>query len=131
METGDMAKLLGRAVGEQFVEILGPITGRNYNVNGSAAPVPPQIRVRVVGSGTVQLQEAPGGFVIAGTGGGLNGFSYEKIVNPAAWVNLGAPVSDNGTFAVLTPTIHPNWTAIRAIVTAVGAAEVIIETDWV
>lgn len=125
-----MAKLRGKAVGERIVEFLGPITGRNYNVNGSAAPVAPQIRVRVIGTGSVQLQEAPGGFQVSG-GPGVNSFTWEKAAIPSAWANLGPVVADTGTHVVITPTIHANWTAVRALVSTVGDGQVIIETDWV
>ena len=122
-----MAKLIGRKVGEQIVEFLGPINERNYNTNEGVA-VPPSITVQVFGAGSVQLQQTQTP-IIKGNAG-LNAFTFDRIADPTTWANLGAPVTDAGGPVTVVPTVDNVFCAIRAIVVTVGNGKSLIQAEW-
>jgi hypothetical protein len=123
-----MAKLLGKIVGQSLVEFLGPITGRNYNVSGAAAPVAPRIIIQVFGTGSVQMQQNGSSIIIGNDGG--NVFTSDTEAAPTTWVALGGVISQASGQVVVNPAVNPNWGAIRAIVAVVGEGRVVVETDW-
>lgn len=122
-----MAKLQGRAVGDVIAEFYGPITGRNYNVNGAATPVTPTVRAIVTGTGAVEVQEntTP---VYRGNPG-PNTFTHSMEGDPAGW----STASGGGPGTNLTATLTPDnvYCAVRVVVTTAGTGKVMIDSLWV
>jgi hypothetical protein len=123
-----MAKLIGKAVGETIVVFLGPITGRNYNVSGSALPGPATIAVQVFGTGAVTV-ETTQTFDVVGNAG-LNVFTHDKRADPGTWVVANAGIDQVSGYTPIGLTPAPLWMAIRVIVDTPGEGRVIVTTDW-
>ena len=123
-----MAKLTGKAVSDQIVEYYGPITGRNYNTAGAAAPAAAAINIQVTGTGSIQLQETQT-FKIRGNAG-LNNFTNDKVPDETTWVNLGPVIDAAAGLTTVSPAVDPSFSCIRAIVAVSGEGRVIIQSDW-
>jgi len=124
-----MTNLTGKAINDTVVEYYGPVTGRNYNTSGSAAPVAPAIHLQVRGGGAIQLQETQS-FVIKGNGGG-NVFTHDKLPDGATWVNLGPVITSGNPIVTVNPTVGSYFSAIRAVVvTPSDTGHAVIQSDW-
>lgn len=123
-----MPKLLGKSVNDKLVEYLGPITGRNYNTSGSAAPDTPEVTVVVVGTGAVQVQQTQTPLYRGNSG--TNVFTEYRVPDETTWVNLGGPINAASGPTTVNPTVDSTYSAIRVIVTTAGEGRVTIQSDW-
>lgn len=121
-----MPNLAGKNVGDQIVEILGPITGRNYNIHGTSPA--PTIDVAVFGSGTVQVEQTQTPIIRGNSGTNL--FTTDTIPDSSTWAALGGPITGS-TPVTLTPTADNTFAAIRVVVSGAGKGSVIVKTNWV
>lgn len=118
-----MAKLSGLATGDVITEIIGPINSRNRFDAGIA----PQVIVKVVGSGEVQVQETQT-FDITGLPGEQNPFSKQKL--PQGFANVGAAINEATGLTTRGITADNTYSAIRLVVSAPGDGYVTMETRW-
>ncbi len=124
-----MAKLLGKNVGDVVVEMLGPLTDRNYH-----AAAAPEVEIKVVGSGAVQLQQNPDSILVgerASNIGGQGTINEERIPDPAGWANVGVPLTEASgatSQAVAPRTVDQGY--LRVIVTTAGTGNVTTVTKW-
>ena len=126
-----MASLEGKNVNDVVVEMLGPLTGRNY-----FAAAAPEVEITVVGTGAVQLQQNADSILRgerASNIGSQGSINPERIPDPATgkWVNVGVPVTELTTplsQGVIARTVDQGY--IRIIVTTTGTGKVTIVTKW-
>lgn len=118
-----MAKLTGLKVGDVITQFIGPITGRNR----FDTTVAPSVIVRVVGTGSVMVQETQS-FNIVGIQGALNPYSKEK--RPHTFVNIGLAITEASGNASRALTADAVYSAVQVVVTGVGDGYVTIETNW-
>lgn len=118
-----MAKLSGLAAGDVITEIIGPINSRNH----FDASITPQVIVKVVGTGSVQVQETQT-FDITGLPGDQNPFSKQKT--PENFANVGAAINEASGQVTRTITADDTYSAIRLVVASPGDGYVTMETRW-
>lgn len=124
-----MTNFTGKAINDTVVEYYGPVTGRNYNTAGAAAPVVPAIHAQVRGGGAIQLQETQT-FIMKGNVGG-NVFTHDKLPDGATWVNLGPVITSGTPLVTVNPTVDSSFSAIRAIVVTTSiTGHATIQSDW-
>ena len=123
-----MAKLNGLRIGDKITEFYGPVTGRNYNTAGAAAPGAPSIIVQVFGEGSVQLEQTNTSYLKGNSGG--NVFTHDREADPTTWAALGGVIDQTSGQVILTPTIDASFSAIRATLAGVGAGRVVIQSIW-
>ena len=123
-------KFLGKRAGDVLVEVLGPIPGRNYNMNGAATPPAPSVTVQVFGAGTVQVQQTQTS-VFAGSLGSPNTHYYDSIPDDNTWADSGTPVAaaSGPTDVSLTPG---DYSAYRIVVVdpGDGSGKVLARSNW-
>lgn len=125
---GRAGEIKDKNVGEVITMFLGPITGRNYNVAGLATPPNPAIRIKVIGTGSVQVQQTQ--TAIFKGNSGHNAFTYDREPNPATWANLGTAIDSGDGVVTVNPTADGTFCAVQVVVSATGTGKVIIQSDW-
>lgn len=121
-----MTKLIGKAVGDKLVEYLGPIEGRNFNING-ASPAP-TLTVQLFGTGEALIEETQTREIKGNTGN--NAFTYESLPDDGTWAAVTTVVG--GAPAITVPvTSDATFAAIRATVAVVGDGKLVIQSNWV
>lgn len=120
-----MTKLIGKAVGDKLVEYLGPIEGRNYNINGSS-PVP-TLTIQLFGTGEVLIEETQTREIKGNSGN--NAFTYESLPDDTTWATITTIVG-NAAPVTVPVTADPNFSAIRATVATVGEGRLVIQSNW-
>ena len=125
-----MARLEGKNVNDVVVEMLAPLTGRNY-----FAAAAPQVEIQIVGTGAVKLQENPDSILVgerASNIGSQGPINRERIPDPAGWVDVVGGAVSAGTSpispAVVARTIDQGY--LRVVVTTAGTGEVTVITKW-
>ena len=125
-----MAKLIGKNVGDVVVEMLAPLTGRNY-----FAVAAPQVEIRLVGTGAVKLQQNPDSIYVgerASNYGSQGSINEERIPDPDTWVDVVGGAVNAGTSpvspAVIARTIDQGY--LRVVVTTAGTGNVTVVTKW-
>ena len=125
-----MARLEGKKVNDVVVEMLAPLTGRNY-----FAAAAPQVEIQLVGTGAVKLQQNPDSVLRgerASNIGGQGMVNPERIPDPAGWVDVAGGAVNAGTSpitpAVIARTIDQGY--LRVVVTTAGTGEVTVISKW-
>ena len=124
-----MVKLADKPTGTMIVEILGPVTDRNYFSGG-----PTQVRIQVFGVGSVTLQENTD-IIFKGENPTSSPPKHVKRhPDSATWANVGAGSTDiDASSGIITATLTPgtdlNW--VRLIIGATpGDGKAVMATEW-
>jgi len=123
-----MARLYTHKVGDVLVEFYGPVTGRNYNVSGSATPVAPVLEVEVIGNGGVQVYQST--TPVFSAPNQINAVMFETDADPASWTALGTPITSASGKVSLTPPIGTTFSALRVVLTTLGDGKLIVNPIW-
>jgi len=118
-------KLLGRKTDDVLIEYVGPDSERNYHSGGATS-----VEVKVVGTGSVQLQQNSSPILKSSSPTGPAGFAVDYLPDPTAWANVGGAVSGGAGVNVPISSTTGSRNFIRAVVAAEGEGTVLLRSLW-
>ena len=118
-------KLIGKKVDDVLIEYIGPDTEINNFHTGA-----PQVEVKLVGTGSVQLQYNNSPIIKSMSSTGPVGLAVDYLPDPAAWGAIGGVVANGASVMVPVAATTNSRCFIRAVVTAVGEGQVHLRSLW-
>jgi len=118
-------RLIGKKVDDVLIEYIGPDTEINNFHTGA-----PQVEVKVVGTGSVQLHYNSSPIIKSSSLTGPVGLAVDYLPEDAGWAPIGAAVSNGASVMVPVAATTNSRCFIRAVVTAVGEGQVHLRSLW-